>query len=360
MKRVFISDCEGPISKNDNAFEITKNFIPKGDTLFALISKYDDALVDILKKPGYNAGNTLKLILPFLKAYDVTDKQIEDFSAQNLLLIADSKLTLNFIQKIAPAFIVSTSYEQYIRELCKVLNFPFENTYSTKLSIDKYSITKKEKKKLKEITKEILELPSIELPLFARTMNDLSADTQETINRLDTIFWNEISNMQLSLIFSDVIPIGGNQKAEAIRDVVRNLNSSIENVIYFGDSITDIEALHLVNQKGGLAISFNGNHYAVKNSEVAVLSNSNLVTAILTDSFVKFGKEKTIQLLENWSVKNLLKIGLDKSLLSIFLANNQKKLPNVQIITPKNTDFLVDESNIFRQSVRGETVGGLG
>ena len=360
MRRIFISDCEGPISKNDNAFEITKNFIPKGDSFFALISKYDDVLADILKKPGYNAGNTLKLILPFLIAYDVTDKQIEDFSAQNLLLITESKLTLSFIQKIVPAFIVSTSYEQYIRELCKALDFPFENTYSTRLSIDKYQITKKEKQKLKEITKEILELSPIELPLSAKNINDLSIDTLKTINRLDKIFWKEISNMQLSLIFSDVKPIGGYQKAEAIRDVIKHLNSSIENVIYFGDSITDIEALHLVNQKGGLAISFNGNHYAVKNSEVAVLSNSNLVTAILTDSFCKFGKQKTIELLENWSVKNLRKIGLDKSLLSIFLANNQKKLPYVQIVTSKNTDFLVYESNIFRQSVRGEAVGGLG
>ena len=360
MRRIFISDCEGPISKNDNAFEITKNFIPKGDSFFALISKYDDVLADILKKPGYNAGNTLKLILPFLIAYDVTDKQIEDFSAQNLLLITESKLTLSFIQKLVPAFIVSTSYEQYIRELCKALDFPFENTYSTRLSIDKYQITKKEKQKLKQITKEILELSPIELPLSAKNINDLSIDTLKTINRLDKIFWKEISNMQLSLIFSDVKPIGGYQKAEAIRDVIKHLNSSIENVIYFGDSITDVEALNLVSEKGGLAISFNGNHYAVKNSEVAVMSNNNLVIAIITDSFCKFGKKKTIQLLKNWSVTKLQKSGLDESLLSIFLTNYQKKLPNVQLVTSKNIDLLVDESNAFRHSVRGEAVGGLG
>lgn len=42
MKRIFISDCEGPISKNDNAFELSSNFIPNGDKLFTNISKYDD------------------------------------------------------------------------------------------------------------------------------------------------------------------------------------------------------------------------------------------------------------------------------------------------------------------------------
>ena len=91
MKRVFVSDCEGPISKNDNAFELAENFIPNGDKFFTNISLYDDVLADALKKPGYNAGSTLKLILPFFKAYGITDSQMEDFSARNIVLIANSK-----------------------------------------------------------------------------------------------------------------------------------------------------------------------------------------------------------------------------------------------------------------------------
>ncbi len=69
MKRIFVSDCEGPISKNDNAFELAAHFIPEGEKLFTNISKYDDVLADVLQKPGYTAGSTLKLILPFFKAY---------------------------------------------------------------------------------------------------------------------------------------------------------------------------------------------------------------------------------------------------------------------------------------------------
>ena len=97
MKRIFISDCEGPISKNDNAFELTAHFIPEGDKLFANISKYDDVMADVLRKPSYSAGSTLKLVLPFFKAYDVTDKQMEDFSEKNIVLIANSKNTLHHV-----------------------------------------------------------------------------------------------------------------------------------------------------------------------------------------------------------------------------------------------------------------------
>ena len=148
MKRVFISDCEGPISKNDNAFELTASFVPNGDRVFSLISKYDDVLADVLKKPGYNPGDTLKLILPFLKAFDVTDEQMRGFSAENLVLIADSKESLKHIHNLSEAFIVSTSYEHYIQALCGALMFPFENTFCTRLVFDKYGLSDREKRKL--------------------------------------------------------------------------------------------------------------------------------------------------------------------------------------------------------------------
>ncbi len=93
----------------------------------------------VLHKPGYTAGSTLKLILPFFKAYGVTDSQMEDFSARNIVLIANSKTTLHHIQSITDAFIVSTSYEHYIKALCKAVDFPYKNTYCTKVSLDKCS-----------------------------------------------------------------------------------------------------------------------------------------------------------------------------------------------------------------------------
>ncbi|MEM3823860.1 MAG: hypothetical protein QXH87_02905, partial [Candidatus Bathyarchaeia archaeon] len=179
MKRVFISDCEGPISKNDNAFEITSHYVPNGDKLFAVISKYDDVLAEVLKRPNYKAGDTLKLILPFLKAYDVTDAKMREFSAKSLLLIANVKDTLSYVRNITNAFIVSTSYQHYIEALCQALNFPYENTYSTRLCLDKYSITEKERSELKELAEEIVKMPLIEIPPKAKAPSDFSKRDQE-------------------------------------------------------------------------------------------------------------------------------------------------------------------------------------
>jgi energy-converting hydrogenase A subunit R len=361
LKRVFISDCEGPISKNDNAFEITARFVPNGDKLFTLISKYDDVLADVLKKPGYSAGITLKLIVPFLKAYGVTDGQMEEFSAQNLILIANSKDTLQHVRGVASAFIVSTSYEQYIKALCKALEFPYQNTYCTKLSLGKYAITEKEKMRLKEIAKEIVQMPMMVIPPEAKTIEDFSTADQETIRRLGTIFWSEIAGMNLGRIFSEVITVGGSQKAAAIEDAVAKLSVPLEDVMYVGDSITDVEAFQLVREKGGLTVSFNGNNYAVRNAEIAVLSENNIVTAIIADAFCRQGKQAALNLVKNWNLQSLEHNRVvSLSLLDQLFTLYPQVLPKVQIVTAENMELLTKESIEFREKVRGEVIGRLG
>ncbi len=360
MKRVFISDCEGPISKNDNAFEVTAHFVPDGDRLFTLISKYDDVLTDVLKRRNYSAGGTLKLILPFLKAYDVTDRRMMEFSGQNLILIANSKDTLQHVRSIASAFIVSTSYEHYIKALCKALDFPYENTFCTQFSIDKYPITEQEKSRLKEIAREIVQMPMVNIPPMAKSLKEFSSKDQETIRRLDEIFWNEIACMNIGKIFSEVTPIGGGQKAKAIEKAVRRLRARLEDVMYVGDSITDMEAFKLVRDHGGLTVSFNGNHYAVKNAEIAVLSENSIVTAIIADLFCKLGKQQTVRALKNWNSKTLRKSAVSQPLLDRFLALYPAALPKVQIVTAQNMETIVKESSEFRKKVRGEAIGRLG
>lgn len=359
QRRIFISDCEGPISKNDNAYELTEHFIPDGDKFFALISKFDDVRADIIKRPGYKAGDTLRLILPFLKAYGATNEKIGKFSAEHILLVPGTRDTLHFIKSTMPSFIVSTSYEQYMRALCRLIDFPYSNVYCTELNIDKYGIDEKEIEKLKQIRKEIAKMPMIEIPDKASSLEDFSAIDQRTIRRLDEIFWDEISEMESGRMLEEVKPVGGFEKADAVQDIVKKLNSGLCNVVYFGDSITDLQCFQLVKQNGGLAISFNGNSYAVREAEIAVLSDNTIVTSILADVFNRLGKEGVLQLVEDWSYSALPKYcapPLRKRLFKLY----PKNLPKVEMITSSNRERLMKESTIFRKTVRGEAIGGLG
>src|SRR5512136_1298151 len=114
MGRQLDIDCEGPLSKNDNAQELSARFIPRGEAFFAVVSRYDDYLADVVKKPGYKAGDTLKLILPFLIAFGVTNEAIRSYSRSHVLLLPGAAETLRFLRERMPCFIISTSYEHYI------------------------------------------------------------------------------------------------------------------------------------------------------------------------------------------------------------------------------------------------------
>jgi len=360
VRRVFVSDCEGPISKNDNAFEITSHFVPDGDKLFTVISRYDDVLADVLKRSRYKAGDTLKLILPFLKAYDVTDREMQEFSAKSLVLISGVKDTLQHVRRVAYAFIVSTSYEHFIKALCRALGFPYQNTYCTRLSIDECHITEKGKRKLREVAKEIAKMPLIKIPAEAKSLNDFSEKYQNAILRLDEIFWEEIACMESGRIFSEVNPVGGSEKAEAVKDAAQKIGVALSDVMYVGDSITDVEAFRLVRNNGGLTVSFNGNQYAIKNAEIAVLSEHSIVTAVIADVFGRFGKEQALDLVEKWSRETLKKSPANRILLNSLFNLYPKQLPKVKIITSENMEILAKESGEFRKNVRGEAIGRLG
>jgi energy-converting hydrogenase A subunit R len=360
VKKVFVSDCEGPISKNDNAFELTSHFVPDGDKLFTVMSRYDDVLAEVVRKPEYEAGGTLKLILPFLKAYDVTDQKMREFSAEHLVCIPGARDTLQHVKGLAPSFIVSASYEHYLRALCEVLEFPFENTYCTRVCMDKYGIREKEKEELKRTAKEIAQMPVFEIPSDAESLDDLSREGQETVGRLDLIFWKRIVEMEIGGIYCEVIPMGGGEKAEAIKDIVRRLDVAVADVMYVGDSITDDEAFRLVERKGGLTVSFNGNQYAVRNAEVAVLSENSIVTAIVADAFLRLGKPEALNLVKSWNRKTLEKSLVSKALINRLFKLYPGRLPKAKIITDQNMETLAEESSRFRNKVRGEAVGRLG
>ncbi len=359
-KKIFISDCEGPISKNDNAYELTEHFIPDGNSFFALVSKYDDVQADIIKRPGYKAGDTLKLILPFLKAYGATNENIGKFSAEHILLIPSAGNTLRFVSSLMPSFIVSTSYEQYIHALCIVVNFPCENVYCTKLDIDKYEVANEEVERLRRVREEIATMPMIEIPESAVSANDFSTRDQKTVRRLGEIFWKEIAEMESGKMLEEVNPVGGYEKARAVEDIVKKTGSSLRDVMYVGDSITDVEPFRLVRENGGLTVSFNGNRYAVREAEVAVLSNNTIITSILADAFAKFDKTHVARFVEEWSYSTLERLRVAPALQKRMAELYPKDFPQVEIINSDNKNRLMEESSAFRKTIRGEAIGRLG
>ena len=99
FEKSFITDCEGPLTLNDNAFELADYFIEDGGELFKILSLYDDYLADIVKKENYKAGNTLKLILPFFLVENLKNSDLVDFSQNHIYSVSDSKFLIEYLKK---------------------------------------------------------------------------------------------------------------------------------------------------------------------------------------------------------------------------------------------------------------------
>ncbi|WP_019177899.1 HAD hydrolase family protein [Methanomassiliicoccus luminyensis] len=359
--RQFISNGEGPITKNDNAFELCSEFIENGDEFFKIVSKYDDILSDVFQRPNYKAGDTLKLVLPFLRACGVTDSNMLEFSRKNILTVPGAKKTMRFVQEFMTPFIVATSYEHYITAVCDAIGFPLENTYCTALDMDSVKMDPSEGDILKKYAHEISRMSLMHIPEGAKTIEDFSRQDQETIRRLDAIFWEELTDMSTYQFVLEVNPVGGEEKASAVLDIRRRTGIGLEDTMYVGDSITDVQAFQLVREGGGLSVSFNGNEYALREAEVAVISDNTVVTSVLAETFHKAGMEGINNLVDDWSMSSLKRAGVaNEYLLKEFEKVFPHNLPTVARVTPKNMKSLVRQSMALRRSVRGEVVGTLG
>jgi len=350
--RVFVTDCEGPISKNDNALELCCHFIPEGEKFFSLLSRYDDYLAYVERREGYKAGDTLRLIVPFLIAFGASDEAIERFSAENILIMPRARESLRYILSLMPTFIISTSYEPYIRALSESLSFPFDRTYCTRLQLERFPLSQVERGRLRELAREIASLPMIDWPEGARRKEDLSPSSRGVVDRLDEIFWGELLRSESGQILREVDPVGGEAKAKAIKDIARRVGSAISEVIYVGDSITDEKALRLVKEGGGVAVSFNGNAYALREAEIASLAPDARALAAFAHLFYRRGKEGVIEGVRRWGKEYLLEMGLPEELIP--------EGAEVVRLNEENLQKWIERSEAFRRQVRGERVGKLG
>jgi energy-converting hydrogenase A subunit R len=355
-------DCEGPLALNDNAFELCRDFIkPQGDRFFQQVSRYDDYLAAVAKKPGYKAGDTLKLILPFLKASGLTNAQIEAYSQKTVKLMPGADPAFKFLRgRNFPIFEISTSYRQFAEAVGLRLGFDREHIFCTELDLDRYKLSATEAKELQLLQWEIAGALEIELPLDAVSPADLSAPVVEAIVALDRIFWERLPAMEIGALYREVNPIGGPEKAQAVTDSLAQTGLSLADTIYVGDSITDVAAFEAVRAGGGLTISFNGNRYAVNAAEVIVVSDSAWALALLTAIFQSWGKEGVLEVGAPETRSKSRSLVLPEEVIEPIFSGLDGRLLNIYLSKGIDRAKIARESLAMRAQLRGEAVAALG
>jgi energy-converting hydrogenase A subunit R len=354
--------CERPLALNDNAFELCRDFLPPaGDRFFAQVSRYDDYLADVLKKPGYKAGDTLKLILPFLKAAGLTNARIRDYSVKTIKLMPGAEAAYRLLhRRNLPLFEISTSYRQFAEAVGARLGFDAAHIFCTELDLDRYPLSPGEAEELRRLQAAVTDAAQIELPPGAASLADLPGPVQEAIGLCHQIFFERIPAMEIGVIYREVNPLGGSEKARALTDSLAKTGFSLAEAIYVGDSITDVQAFEAVRAGGGLAISFNGNRHAVSAAEVVVVADSAWPVALLTAIYGLWGKEGVLEVAAPETRQKSRALVLPEEVIEPIARGLQGSLFNLYLSSSPNRDQMLRESTAMRAKLRGEDIADLG
>ena len=356
-----ITDCEGPLALNDNAFELCRDFItPKGDRFFRQVSCYSDYLAEVAKRPDLS-GNTLKLILPFLRAYGLTNAQLADHAGKTAALMPGAEGAFKFLHtRDFPIFAISTSFRQFAEAVGLKLGFDRDHIFSTELDLDRYKLAATEAQELKRLVGEIAGAPAIELTPDAESIADLPGSAQEAVATLNRIFGERLPAMEIGAILKEVNPLGGPEKAQAVTDILAKIGLGLSDTIYVGTNSTDVQAFEAVRTGGGLAISFNGDHHAVAAAEVVMVSDSAWSLALVTAIFQLWGKEGVLEVAAPETRNKSRSLVLPEEMIEPIMTGLDGHMVNIYLSKSGDRAKIAKESEAMGAKLRGAAVAGLG
>jgi len=261
MANFICFDLEGPLSPQDNAYELMKLF-PYGDKIFEVISRYDDLLA-LEGREGYEPGDTLALIVPFLVLHDISEKDIAALATKASLTDGAAELVSWLQSKSWKVFCISTSYEQYAIHITHKLGIYAHNVACTSFPLDRFraTLSKEDSALLRQTEQDILTMSPVD-------------DNDRIKQRLDYFFWEKLPATDLGMAIKEVKPVGGRRKVAALNKFADTYEQPLSKWVVIGDSITDFRMLQAVEEAGGLAIAFNANEYALPYATMSLASAS--------------------------------------------------------------------------------------
>jgi len=289
MEKTIFFDLEGPLSPQDNAYEVMKLIGEKGAFIFEVISKYDD-IISIEGRDGYEPGDTLALIVPFLLLHGITERDIKRVSERAKIVDGAGDLFEKLQAENWDIYIISTSYEHHAYNIGRKLGIEPERIMCTELDLERKKRDFQEKNilfsSIKKAEEDIIELYShIDKP-------------ELIVSRLDDFFFHQLRTLGYDSFETRVV--GGERKAEAVREIAKEKGEKLSNVIAVGDSITDYKMLKEVATHGGISVVFNGNEYAVPYANVGLASVDIRFLHVLCDAFVRGGKREVMEVTTKW------------------------------------------------------------
>lgn len=288
--RLIFFDLEGPLSPQDNAYEVM-GLIPEGHRLFEVISRYDD-LLTLEGREDYEPGDTLLLIVPFLLHHGITAEDVRRVSDTAGLVPGTAELMVRLRSQGCEVHIVSTSYEQHAHNIGASLGLPPPAIHCTRMPFERLRARLR-----REHLDQVAEMEKIILRDLAG--EDLSTGTKDDLirSRLDAFYWGGGLADALAAGGEGVTVVGGRRKAWTMEAVARARGSSLRDAAFVGDSITDVQGVRLIESLGGLAVAFNGNAFILPHVTVAVAAKRLDALSPILEAWAQAGRARVRRLI---------------------------------------------------------------
>lgn len=293
--KIVCFDLEGPLTAEDYAFRLFSDHIEAGGQVFAALSRYDDILTSQCRI-GYEPGDTLALILPFLLAHDVALEDIRRHAkARASVLPGAAKTVKESLRSGREIRVITTSYEPFAHEVCHLLGLDPAWLYSTRLAPDLWTSF------FKSGGQEIVLKAELDIrQRFATAQLRDGVLDKEIVEIFDQLFLKSLPSSGVPYPGSIIRPTGGRRKALYLEQIARDLGMSLSKVAYVGDSITDAAAFKLLDAVGGLGIAFNGNEYALNVATVGMASPTLAALLPLLAAWEEGGREAVQEFIQNY------------------------------------------------------------
>jgi len=339
----------GFLSSGNSMKRMCDRFIRNGGRLYDILTAYDNISSFGLNREDRRSGDSIKTMIPLLKASGVTDSSVYDFFVNDMTLMPGSD-SIHYLNRLMTVSVVSEAYEHHTMALCDSLKLPADSVYSTNISFDGLDLDKQEAKKFREFTSN---LTKMDVPKIT-SKNDVQYIEPKDQMILETIdgMIDRMNEMDIMYQLDDVKPIGGNEKAFSLMDMRRKTEVNLDCTAYLGNNGTDYPAMDIVRGNDGLSLSFNGDAYAVRGSNVAIMSPNSIAAAVVITEFYNGGMEGVYSMIDSWEREKLSKREFsDRHLMNALLAAFPSKLPDAVIVDDGNIENVVKESERFRKKL---------
>ena len=352
--KLFVCNCRGFLTKNNNIRDLCSRFISNGDHVYDVIDRYDDLTAYVLGREEATAGSTLKWVVPFLKAYGATDHSMHQYSRECLEMMPSAGKTMRYVSELMPTFITTSTYEHGILPIMEELDAPLCEVFCSKLELDPANFGRADSRKIREMAQE---LASMKIPKVKYKLNvpmEVHENDVRIIKHIDLLLQSRLAELPAMNLMESTSPVTSHKKAYQLLDIRRQTGIDLDGVFYIGGDATDYQSMDLVQDSGGLSVAFNGAEFAVRGSTIAVMSKDSTVGAVLAGEFYNRGIQAVLDLANNWERKYLKEADVfDRYLLDEMLALHPRKLPEVRLVDRHNIDSLAEESDKYRRKLLG-------